>query len=90
MTELRKNGMRPIHPGEILKHTYLVQSGMYPEELAKLTGISMFHMRHLIAGTGKLVVDDAMKLAKYYDTSPQFWLNLQMAYDIRKYEMENV
>jgi addiction module HigA family antidote len=78
-----KNGMRPIHPGEILREDYLRELGMSANALAKALNVPAPRINDVVRGRRGISADTALRLARYFDTSPQFWLNLQTAYDLR-------
>lgn len=78
-----KNGMRPIHPGEILREDYLAELDMSANALAKALKVPTPRINDIVRGRRGVSADTALRLARYFDTTPQFWLNLQTAYDLR-------
>jgi antitoxin HigA-1 len=78
-----KNGMRAIHPGEILREDYLAELGMSANALAKALKVPAPRINDVVRGRRGISADTALRLARYFDTTPQFWLNLQIAYDLR-------
>jgi addiction module HigA family antidote len=80
---MARNGMRPVHPGEVLREDYLITSGMSVNALAKALRVPAPRINEIVRGRRGVSADTALRLARYYDTSPQFWLNLQTAYDLR-------
>jgi len=72
----------PIHPGEILLEEYLVPLKISQNRLGRDLGVPAQRINEIIRGKRSLTVDTALRLAKYFKTSPQFWLNLQMHYDL--------
>lgn len=78
-----KNGMRPVHPGEILREDYLAELGMSPNALARSLHVSAPRINDIVRERRGVTADTALRLARYFDTTPQFWLNLQTAYDLR-------
>jgi len=80
---MHKNGMRPIHPGEILREDYLAELGMSANALAKALKVPAPRINDIVRGRRGVSADTALRLARYFDTTPQFWLNLQIAYDLR-------
>ena len=78
-----KNGMRPVHPGEILREDYLHELGMSANALAKALKVPAPRVNDVLRGRRGISADTALRLARYFDTTPQFWLNLQTAYDLR-------
>ena len=77
------NGMRPVHPGEILREDYLVELGMSVNALAKALNVPTPRINDVVRERRGVSADTALRLARYFDTTPQFWLNLQSAYDLR-------
>ncbi len=75
--------MRPIHPGEILREEYLAPLGMSANKLAQAIGVPANRISQIVAEKRVLTADTALRLAKAFGTSPEFWLNLQIAYDLR-------
>lgn len=83
-----RNGMRPVHPGEILHEEYLVPLGMSANALAQAIGVPANRVSAIVAGKRSVTADTALRLARAFETSPEFWLNLQQAYDLRLAEQE--
>lgn len=83
-----KNGMRPIHPGEILKEEYLEPLGLTPAALARALKVSAPTVNDIARGRRNITADVALRLAQALGTTAQFWLNLQASYDLRKAEIE--
>lgn len=83
-----KNGMRPIHPGEILKEEYLEPLGLTPTALARALKVSAPTVNDIARGRRNITADVALRLAQALGTTAQFWLNLQASYDLRKAEIE--
>src|ERR1700743_2676811 len=78
-----KNGLRPVHPGELLREDYLHELGMSANALAKALKVPAPRVNDVLRGRRGISADTAVRLARYFDTTPQFWLNLQTAYDLR-------
>ncbi|HKS91958.1 MAG TPA: HigA family addiction module antitoxin [Tepidiformaceae bacterium] len=78
-----KNGMRPVHPGEILREDYLVELGMSVNALAKSLHVPAPRINDIVRERRGVSADTALRLARYFDTTPAFWLNLQTAYELR-------
>ena len=72
----------PIAPGEILKEEFLEPMGISAYRLAKTVNIPQSRISAIINGTRRITADTAMRFAKAFGTTPQFWLNLQMRYDL--------
>ncbi|MGA7260644.1 MAG: HigA family addiction module antitoxin [Stellaceae bacterium] len=71
-----------IHPGEILADE-LLELGVTPTELARQINVPANRITQIIQGKRGITGDTALRLGHWFQTSPQFWLNLQAAYDIR-------
>ncbi|WP_179105581.1 HigA family addiction module antitoxin [Vreelandella utahensis] len=82
------NGMRPIHPGEILREEYLEPTGMSVNALSKALRVPATRMNEIVRENRGITADTAMRLARYFNTSERFWLNLQMEYELREAQME--
>jgi addiction module HigA family antidote len=79
MTQRRK--LPPIHPGELLKDE-LQEINVSLNELARALRVPMNRISAIVNRKRAVTVDTAMRLARYFGTSPQYWLNLQNAYDL--------
>ena len=79
MPQRRK--LPPIHPGELLRDE-LEEIGTSLNELARALRVPMNRISALVNGKRSITADTAMRLARYFGTSPQYWLNLQTAYDL--------
>lgn len=78
-----KNGMRPIHPGEILREDYLVPLGMTPNALSKALHVTAARINEIVKEERGITLDTALRLARYFGGDAQSWLNLQVAYDLK-------
>ena len=74
--------MRAVHPGEILKDE-LAELGVTPTELARQIDVPPNRISQIIAGKRAVTGDTALRFGHWFSTEPQFWLNLQSAYEIR-------
>lgn len=72
----------PIHPGEILREEFLVPLGLKPYTLAKKLHVPRTRIERLAAETTPVTPDTALRLAKFFGTTPQFWMNMQASYDL--------
>lgn len=81
MTAVSK--MRPIHPGEVLREEFLAPLGITAHALAQALRVPAPRVNDLVRGRRGVTPDTALRLARYFDTSPQFWLNLQASYDLK-------
>ena len=84
-----RNGMRPVHPGEILREDYLVPLGMTANALAKALNVPAPRVNDIVRERRSVTADTAMRLARYFGGDARSWLNLQAAYDLRVAEMRN-
>lgn len=75
----------PIHPGEVLADE-LAELNITPTELARQIEVPANRLSQIIRGRRSITGDTALRLGHWFGTSPQFWLNLQAAYDIRMAE----
>lgn len=78
-----KNGMRPIHPGEILQEE-LAEMNLSANALAQALGVPPNRVTAILREQRGITADTALRLARYFGTTPEFWMNLQMAYELRK------
>ncbi len=72
----------PTHPGEVLLEEFLEPYGLTQKELARRIGVSYPRVNELIHGKRGVTPDTALRLAKLFGTTPEFWLNLQLAHDL--------
>jgi addiction module HigA family antidote len=72
----------PFHPGEILREEYLVPLGMKPYTLAKRLHVPRTRIERLVAERTSVTPDTALRLSKFFGTTPQFWMNMQTAFDL--------
>jgi addiction module HigA family antidote len=77
------NNMRPIHPGEIIKEEYLEPLGMSANALAVALRIPAPRINDVIRQKRGISIDSALRLARYFNTTAQFWMNLQISYDLK-------
>ena len=83
---MAQNGMRPIHPGEVLREDLMAPLGMSARGLARALGVPPNRITSILSGRRGVTADTALRLARYSGTSAEFWLNLQVAYDLRSAE----
>ena len=83
-----KNGMRPVHPGEILAEE-LRELGMSANALAGDLGVPANRISAILKGQRGVTADTALRLSRYFGTTPQLWLNLQQSYELRVAEIES-
>jgi addiction module HigA family antidote len=78
--------MRPIHPGEILREEFLVPLGMTAHALSQAIHVPATRVNDIVNGKRGVTADSALRLARYFGNSPEFWLNIQAAHDLRAAE----
>ncbi len=83
MTNSLLKGLRPVHPGELLREDVLPALGRSKTEIARLMGISRQTLHELLAEKQPVTVPMALRLAKLIGDTPEAWLNMQRAYDLR-------
>lgn len=86
---MARNGMRPVHPGEVLREDYLVPLNMSANALAKALNVPAPRVNDIVRERRGVSADTAMRLARYFGGDARSWLNLQAAYDLRVAEIEN-
>ena len=74
--------IQPIHPGEILMEEFLMPFKISQYRLAKDIDVAPRRINEIIHGSRAISADTALRLGKYFNSSPQFWLNLQSHYDL--------
>lgn len=84
-----KNGMRPVHPGEILREDYLIPLGLSANALAKELNVPTPRINDIVRERRGVSADTAMRLARHFGGDARSWLNLQTAYDLRVAEIAN-
>jgi len=72
----------PIHPGEILREEFLEQMGISQYRLAKDISVPPRRINEIVHGKRSITADTALRLGRFFNMSPQFWLNLQTRYDL--------
>ncbi len=82
------NRMRPIHPGEIIREEYLAPLGMTAHALAMELRVPAPRINDIVRERRAVTPDTALRLARYFGTTAQFWLNLQSAYDLKQAETD--
>ncbi|MDE2993629.1 MAG: HigA family addiction module antitoxin [Chloroflexota bacterium] len=77
-----KNGLRPVHPGEILRDE-LDELGMSASALAAALAVPTSRITAILRGERGITADMALRLSRYFGTTPQLWLNLQQSFELR-------
>lgn len=78
-----KNGLRPVHPGEILREEYLLPLGLSANALAQALHVPASRINDITLERRGVTVDTAMRLVRYFGGDVQTWMNLQTAYEIK-------
>ena len=81
-----RNGMRPVHPGEILRDE-IEAAEVSEHALAKALDVPLSRVTMILERHQGITADTALRLARYFGTTPQLWLNLQQAYELRLAEI---
>lgn len=74
----------PAHPGEVLREDYLKPLGMSQYALAKAIGVPQIRISEIVNGKRAITPDTALRLARYFRTSPEFWIGMQATHDLEK------
>jgi addiction module HigA family antidote len=74
--------MTPVHPGEVLQEEFLAPFGLSQHRLALDIGVDSRRINEIVAGRRSVTANTALRLAHYFNTSPEFWLGLQSQYDL--------
>ena len=82
-----KNGMPPVHPGEMLKED-LDEMGLTPETFAVKLGIPLRKMNAILASECAIDAEMALRLARYFGTSSEIWMDLQSLYSLKIAELD--
>jgi addiction module HigA family antidote len=82
----RKNGLPPVHPGQIIKEDILPSVGLSVTAAAKSLGVSRQMLHDILAERKPLSAVMCLKLARLFGSSPEAWMRLQAAYDLKKAE----
>jgi len=80
----RKNGLPPVHPGEIIKEDVLPSTGLSVTAAAKSLGVSRQMLHDILAGRKPLSAVMCLKVSRLLGSSPELWMRLQAAYDLKK------
>jgi antitoxin HigA-1 len=79
---MAEDRLMPVHPGEVLLEEFLKPMGLSQNRLALDIRVPARRINEIVHGQRRITADTALRLAKYFDMSPQFWLGLQMDYDL--------
>lgn len=78
----RRRRLPPVHPGEVLKEDLMAPLGLSINRLARELRVPVTRISEIVHGRRSITADTALRLARYAGTTPQFWMNLQAAYDL--------
>lgn len=81
MTPINTN-LRPTHPGEVLLEEFLKPLKLSQKRLALEIGVKTRLVNEIVLGKRRISAETALRLARYFGSSPQFWLGLQTSYDL--------
>ena len=80
---MARNGLPPVHPGEILREEYLAPLGLSTGALARRLNVPRTRIERLAAEQTAVTPDTALRLARFFRTTPEFWMNMQAGYDLK-------
>jgi addiction module HigA family antidote len=78
----------PIHPGDVLREDFLLPMKLTPYAVARACGVPRTRIERLSRGETPVTADTALRLARYFGTTPQFWMGMQAQYDLERAEDE--
>jgi antitoxin HigA-1 len=79
---MAKKDLKPVHPGEVLFEEFLKPMSLSQNRLAIDIGVPPRRINEIVLGKRSITADTALRLGRYFQMSPQFWLGLQMDYDL--------
>lgn len=79
---MARNKLNPIHPGEIIQEEFLTPLGLSQNRLALALGVPARRINEIVLGKRGVSADTALRLGQYFGNSPEFWLGLQMDFDL--------
>lgn len=81
--------LKNVHPGEILKVDFLDEMNITAYALARAVGVDQTRISQLVRGTRSMSADTALRLGKFFNMSPEFWLNIQSRFDLEEERAKN-
>jgi addiction module HigA family antidote len=78
----RKRDIKPVHPGKLLAEEFMRPSGVTQYRLSKATGLSPIQVSHIVRGKRSVTAETALRLGRFLEMSPEFWMNAQAHYDL--------
>lgn len=79
---MTEDTLAPVHPGEVLLEEFLKPLGLSQNRLALNIAVPPRRINEIVLGKRRVTADTALRLGRYFDTTPQFWLGLQADYDL--------
>ena len=79
---IKTRRLKPIHPGEVLLEEFLEPMGLSQNRIAQDIHVPPRRINEIVLGKRRVTADTALRLGKYFGTSPQFWMGLQSDYDL--------
>jgi len=79
---MKKNKLPPLHPGEVLMEEFLKPMGISQNKIGQDLGVPPRRINEIVLGKRGITADTALRLARYFNMSPQFWMGLQMDYEL--------
>ena len=79
---MKEESLQPVHPGEVLLEEFLKTMQLSQNRLALDIGVHPRRINEIVLGKRSITAETALRLARYFGTSPQFWLGLQADYDL--------
>jgi antitoxin HigA-1 len=79
---MRGRKLQPVHPGQVLQEEFLKPMGLSQHRLALQIGVPARRINEIVLGKRSVTADTALRLSRYFGTSPQFWLGLQTDYNL--------
>ena len=86
---MTQRDLPPIHPGEQLREEFLLPLGLSAYRLAKDIDVPVSRIQAIIEETRAITGDTALRLARYFGTTPEFWLNMQRDYELERAQIES-
>lgn len=86
--KMKRYDIEPVHPGELLDREFLQPMDLSQRALARAIKVPPRRINEIVLGKRAITADTALRLARYFGTSAQFWLNLQSGYELRLAEAE--
>jgi addiction module HigA family antidote len=77
-----KKKLKPVHPGEILQNEFIEPLGLNQNKLAQAIHVPARRINEIVLKKRSITADTALRLSRYFNNSPQFWLGLQMDYEL--------